>query len=364
MILTHDHIQELSQQKGDELCVSLYLPSEEARPHPVALKSLLKEAEKELVAQGMANKKAEALLKPGYEMLGEVWSLQKSSLAFFAGPDGVRLFPLDFPVEEQLFVQPRYVLKPLFWLDLYSQPFYVLAISLKAARLLDCTAAHQTEVEIKNAPQGVDTTRIVEMAHAAGRTGHAAMQSHATRRELQKDIQAYIHQLAKILPRQMESRPVVLAGVDELTSLYRKSHVSEEIPLLEAAIPGNPEETPAEKLRERAWEIVAPIFKGERREALMRLAQSQAHHGNSSVRIEEIVQAAAAGRVETLLLPSAMRVMGQVDPETHQITINSSLDDAIDILDYVAGDTVSHAGKIHLFEPGTLPRPGAIFRSE
>lgn len=360
--LTQDVILELCQQGGDELCVSLYLPSQEDRQHPTAFKSLLREAERQLIERGLSAKSAEALVKPGYELLTDIWSLKGRNLGWFANAAGARLLTLDFPVEEHLFVQPGYYVKPLFWLDLYTRVFDVLAISLRGARLLQCTAAREEELELKNPPRGVDPQRVLEMAHAAGRTGHAAMQSHASRKELQKDIQQYITQLVKVTNRQFTGEPVVLAGVDELTSLFKKTHQNEQVPIMEGTIPGNPEDTPASRLRERAWELVAPFFKTERREALTELAQSQSQHGNSSVRIDEIVAAAHTGRVRTLLLPAAMRVMGRIEPETYAITINSSLEDAIDILNVCAAETARHGGKVYLFEPGTLPRPGATFR--
>lgn len=368
--LTPEHLHELCQTASEGPYVSLYLPSHEARQHPVAFKNLLREAERGLQAVGLTAKKAEALLAPGFSLLGDIWSLQGRNVAWFANSEQANLYTLDFPIEERLYVQSSFYVKPLFWLDLYSQLFYVLAISLKGARLLECTAAREKELELTNAPGGVESIRALEEAqnyshaHASSRGGAATVHhGHGSRKELQKDILQYITQLAKALQKgQLAGRPMVLAGVDELTALYRKSHAIEEIPLVEGSIPGNPDETPPARLRERAFELVAPLLKSGRRDALARLAQSQGQHGASSVKIDEIVQAAYNAQVDALLLPSAMEVMGRIDSETRAITINSSLEDAVDILNECAVQTEAHGGKVHLFEPGTLPRPGAIFR--
>lgn len=361
-ILDRDSLRALCQHQRDELCVSLYLPAQEGRAHPAAFKSLLKEAESRLLAGGLSPRQAEEILQPGFQLTQEVWSLQGRHLAWFGSLAGGQLFVLDFPVEERLWVQPGFYVKPLFWHELYRQPFSVLAISLKGARLFDCTAASENEVAIKNPPRPVDSMRAVEMAHAVGRTGLAALQSHASRKELQKDIQQFMATLQRAMERQLPPQPLVLAGVDELTTMFGKALEREDVPLAEETLAGNPDRLTPEELRSGGFELALPFFKNERRQALSRLAQSQSHHGPSSVRVDEIVAAAFRGQVEELCLPAAMEILGRVDPETFEIVINSSLDGAVDMLNECARETCAHDGKVYLFEPGTLPRPGATFR--
>lgn len=366
--LTAAEITRLSKLRSHP-CVSIFMPThldnEQRRQDPVQFKNLLRQAEKKMSELGVHRPE---VLQPGFARVQDTldWSYGSQGLAWFGSKGHHVALELDFPVEPSVHVGERYYLKPLFWHFQYNQPYYVLTISKHGARLLGCTSDGQAEIELQGVPAGLPGIRALEdheeylHAHpsAPGR-GAAVVHGHGSRKETERDLEQFVAALAHAMEKQTEfGRPVVLAGAEEMVSMYRAAHRARSI-LVQDSIPGNQDETDDATLRRLGWEIVQPLFQMEREEALERFRQAQGQGLPSTVQVEDIVPAAVSGRISTLLIPAGLSVMGKFDPDTLRVDLNGEDED---LLDLAAIETMQRGGQVYLFETGTLRQAGALLR--
>lgn len=373
MSLTIHEINSLIEVSNSD-CVSIYLPThpggDERRQDPVRFKNLLRQARDLLNERGVPEPQVEQILQPGFERLGEPFNSSGAgqALAWFGSRDHHRALDLAVSVEPEVHVGGHYHTKPLIEQMQNQRPFYLLLLSKHGARLYDCSLDRHAPVQLEDVPEGLPGLRSLEEhqeyhhARATAPSGNRAVHhGHGSRQEEQRDLEQFVAALAQAVERSTQpGRPLVLAGPEEITAMYRQAHRSQTI-LVDSSLSGNHDEALVDPLRERAWELVKPLYRLEREAALERFQQAQGQGLPSSREVKAIVSAAFSGRVETLLLPARLRVPGTFDPKTLQASPGESVQ-AEDLLDIAARHTLLKGGEVHLFEPGTLEGPAALLR--
>ncbi len=105
----------------------------------------------------------------------------------------------------------------------------------------------------------------------------------------------------------------------------------------------NPDVLPVDELRERAWQVVEPQYQAQ----LVTLADEFAvakSNGLGSDDLAQVAQAAAAGRVATLLIESDRQIAGRLDDATGRVEVaDLSHPQADDLLDDL-GELVEKMG--------------------
>jgi len=137
--------------------------------------------------------------------------------------------------------------------------------------------------------------------------------------------------------------------------------------LVEEGIEGNPEIIPKDKLHEKAWKIVEPIFTKDQKNALEKcVSLLQKGDKTASSLLEEIVPAASNGRVDTLFVAIGIEKWGRFNPESNQIIVHEKSEASdIDLLDFSATQTLNHGGIVYALETENIPNQSmiaAIFR--
>jgi hypothetical protein len=124
-------------------------------------------------------------------------------------------------------------------------------------------------------------------------------------------------------------------AVDPRGLLFRR--VSHNTQLLDVGLPFNPEGIAIEELREQAWLAVEPHHRAQQLKWVEEFAVAQSR-GLGSDEISRVAEAAAAGRVATLLIDSGRQLPGQIDRATGRIKA-AHLDDpdVDDMLDDLGG---------------------------
>jgi hypothetical protein len=153
---------------GEGPCVSLYLPTHrkgaDAQTDPIRLKNLAREAEHRLVAYGLRDPEARALLAP-VDALQEdrgFWQHQGEGLAVFCAPGLFRTLGLNREPAERVVVGARFHTRPLLPMLEDNAPFYVLAVSQNAVRLLRATTHEASELALPDAPRDLKDFRKYE----------------------------------------------------------------------------------------------------------------------------------------------------------------------------------------------------------
>jgi hypothetical protein len=195
----------------------------------------------------------------------------------------------------------------------------------------------------------------------AGGRQHAVFFAHGVGPDDSKDdICRYFQQIDKGLKEVLGQNraPLMLAGVDYLRSIYRE--VNSYPNLLGEGIIGNPELLSPEELYTRAWKLVQPRFLKAQKEALSQYKQL-AGTGRTSRQIEEIVPAAAQGRVEKLVVAPDVQVWGDYLPDRGSVELHKERTAASeDLLDRAAIETLLNGGAVYTVEPEAVPDSSPI----
>ena len=356
--------------------VSLFMPmmhrGAETQQNSIRCKTLLRQAEEQLLANGMRPQEVQELVQPVQQLLGNqvFWQRQRHGLAIFLGPRIFRLYSVPLPLDELVVVAPRFHSKPLLPLLSGDGHFFVLALSQKEIRLLRGTRYSIDEVELPDVPQGVaEALRyddIEKKGHhypgSQGRpaggvaplAGHGVGIDDATH-EPNDSILRYFQQVDTALRVHLrnEHAPLVLAGVEYLLPIFRRANTYPS--LLEDGVTGNPEGLRAEQLQERAWPLVQPHFQRAQQAAADQYRQLVGT-GRATQDISTIVTAAYDGRIATLFVAITVQQWGVFCGETREVEVHqeAAAGDE-DLLDVAAAYTLLRRGTVYAVAPEYMP---------
>lgn len=358
-------------------CVSIYLPTAragvEARQGSIRLKNLLKQAEKELAAQGLKTAQVAALLEPAQKLCENngFWRYQGDGLAVFRSPEKFYYYRLPIHFDELVVVTDRFHVKPLMRLFTEDGRYYLLTLSKNDIRLFQCTRFGIREVELPaETPRSFTEVLALEgverqiQVHTAGSTvkfhGHGA-KDEDEKENLREFFRRVDRGVREVLRE--DRAPLVLAGVEYLFPLYREASTHPN--LIERGVAGNPEGKRPEELQAEAWKIVEPHLRRSRLEAARRF-EELAGGPRASGDVKTVVPAAWQGRVEHLFVAAGRQLWGSFDPETLEVQVSQEHRPGDrDLLNLAAVHTFLNNGAVYAVEPEEVPGGGlvaAVFR--
>lgn len=380
--LTSETLQELLAH-SEYPCVSLYMPTRPDSPfgteHRARFKTLLRQARQQ-AQQATHNDEAvlEDLFAPALELIDNVdfWRNQGLGLAWLASPSYHGLWRLPVAFEELALCGPRFHVKPL--LPVFSEDghFYVLALSRNHVRLLRATRHSAEQTPLPDVPGSLEESMRFDdqEKHLQFHTGDSKPQGDRPASfhgqgvgqddmepRLEEFLRAVDNGVCKVLGD--DRAPLVLACVEEVFGIY--SRVSKCKNLVQQPVRGNPDQVDDETLGAQAWEVAAPVFAKSREEALQRYHDRKGT-GLASSMLEEVVQAAAHGRVATLFVTLGNRLWGEFDPATGTTSLHTEKQpESQDLLDLAAAQTIGQGGRVFAMEAGQQPdgkEIAAVFR--
>jgi Bacterial archaeo-eukaryotic release factor family 7 len=382
-LFRNDELKDLAAITGD-LCISIYMPAHrvgyEQQQDPLRLKNLLDKTEKSLIEDGMRSPDARALLEAARELLQDhdFWQHQSDGLAVFIDPDGTRTYRLPNNFNELVYIGKQFHIKPLLHMISGDGQFFVLAISQNNVRLLQGTRYTVEAVNLDNVPTSMAEALWFEESErqlqwhtstqapqGVGERPAAYHGQGAADNDIKESILRYFQRVDRALIDllQNSNRPLVLAGVDYLLPIYQQANTYPY--LVEEGIEGNPDYQNAKELHQRAWEVVEPIFKAKQQNAIAQYEELAGRGSReASNDLEEVVRAAAYGRVETLLVASGVQRWG-IYKEDSVVSHDQFHSGDEDLLDLAATYTINNAGAVYVLPVTQVPGNGdlaAIFR--
>jgi hypothetical protein len=352
-------------------CVSIYLPTHRsgAEQDPIRLRKHLAEAEEKVTAAGVRGSEVRALLEPARCLLDQpaFWRGQNDGLALFLAGDFQRTYRLPLTFKDLVVVGKDFHITPLLPLLDEDRPFFVLALSHNAVRLLECTRRRSRLVEVPGVPANLAEAMRRHDSDASlqfhGRTGGEGAGggkpiffSHGGDIDHDKDeLLRYCQLIDRGLERIMTGQraPLVLAAVDYLHGIYRMANTYAH--LWQPGIEGNPDKLSEQELRERAWRLVQPAWVEQQQRALAQYRQL-AGTGETAQELTEVLTAAGEGHVDVLLVAAGHERWGRFDPQTHFLDLHAlpRPGDA-DLLNLAAVQTLRHGGTVHLIGERQMP---------
>lgn len=372
-IFTKEDLAMLVDNQGGR-CVSLYIPTHrtgsEAQKNQIRFKNALRKAEEMWERKAGNGGAAAEVFKPARQLLEDTpfWSYQGDGLSFFLTPAFFRAYRLPLYFDEIVVLTDRFHLKPLLPLVSRDLRFYVLALSLKKVRLIECNQQQAREIELEEIPGGIDTAlrydevekQLQYHTRTRGRAGGDKRRAMfhgqgAGTDDAVNNVLRYFQQVDRGVREVVAGRniPMILAGLEYLPPIYREAnnypHLADE------EVTGNTDPMRGDELCRRAWEVMEPRFSEARSEAVERYRQL-AETDDASGDLREIVPAAYHGRVDTLFVATGVQQWGTYDPDTDTVDLHQRETDGDgDLLDFAAVHTLMKGGTVHIERREEMP---------
>ncbi len=355
-LLTMESLAELASVHQPP-CLSLYQPTHRRHPEnqqdPIRFRNLVKQLEASL-RQKYPAVEIRPVLEP-FEALAhehDFWNHTFDGLAVLGCPTVFRVFRLQRPVAEFAVVADSFHTNPLRRFLQTAGRYQLLGLSLQKIQLFEGNRDALDEVEpAPGVPRTITEALGDELSEphrtvaSYGGVGQGTVPMHHGDGGRQDAVQADAERFFRAVDRavlehhsQPSGLPLILAALQEHHSLFRR--VSHNPFLMAEGLTINPDTLPIDALRERAWQVVEPHYQA----MLVTLADEflgAKSKGLGSDDLTQVAQAAAGGRVATLLIESDRQIAGRLDGATGRIKVaslsNPHIDDLLDDLGELVG---------------------------
>ncbi len=375
-LLTIDMMPELlSVNTGT--CISLYMPTHRTHPDnlqdPILFKNLVKKLEQSLLQQYSASE-ATSLLQPFVALANneEFWRHSLDGLAVLGTAGTFKTIGLPVSTEELTVVADSFHTKPLRKYLQSVERYHVLGLSLHDYHIYEGNRHSLTELELapgipKNIKEALGdelTDKHSTVASYGGVGGGSSNMHHGhggKADEVDIDAERFFRFVAKTINdhySKPSGLPLILAALPEHHNLFQK--VSNNLSLLPDGIDVNPKSVETSELEEHAWKVMEPYYFGIIEEACNVYQQSKSK-GMGSDSISEVAAAAAASRVDTLMIEANLQIPGKIISDNGSIEKgdleNPEMDDLLDDL----GELVTKmGGKVMIIPHEKMPTKTGI----
>ncbi len=346
---------------------------------PIRFKNLLKQLEESLL-QEYSTIETKQLLEP-FETLSndtQFWNHAERGLAVLGSAELFKVIRLQNPVEELAVVADSFHTKPLRKYLQSVDRYQVLGLSLHDIRFFEGNRHSLSEVALSaDLPKTIEealgeelTDKHSTVASYGGVGGGSSNMHHghgARKDELDIDAERFFRVIAGVIDERFSKPsglPLILAALPEHHHLFHE--VNKNPLLLPKGIAINPKSVSINELAKMAWEVMEPDYFLRLENLAARFSQAQAN-GTGSDNLEEVVRAASAGRVDTLLIEADRIIPGKIiNSDTGEIqTSDLQHPETDDLLDDIGELVTMTGGNVALIPQDKMPSTtglAAIYR--
>ena len=298
--------------------ISLYMTTHRSHPEnlqdPIRFQNLVKQLEESLLEQYPAVE-VKKLLEPYLTLSNnsEFWGHTLDGLAVLGSTEFFKVIRLPVVVEELAIVADSFHTKPLRQYLQSVYRYHVLGLSLHEIKLFEGNRHSLVEVELpSDFPRTITETLGEELtdqhttvASYGGTSGESSDMHHGhggKKDEVDKDAERFFNIIARTIHEKYSKPtgwPLILAALPEHHSLFQK--LSRNPLLLQKGIHVNPASISIDKLVKLAWEVLEPVYLQKLKDLVEKFEQAKANNSGSD-NVKEVVEAAEAGRVDTILI--------------------------------------------------------------
>jgi len=244
--------------------------------------------------------------------------------------------------------------------------YFILTLSKNHSRLFEVSGATIAPYDVDGMPKnmaeawtGMERHEQSSQSHSSG-AGTTAMHGQGGAKEVEEQEEdVYAHTVAKSLHKLLHNQhdPLVFFGVEEEYGMFKKFDQSGH--LLEKYVHGNADHMTMEEMKEKADPIVCE-HNHHMSEPLIEEYGNLLGTGRTSNDIAVILDAAAKGKVDLLLLEEGEMNWGAFDEATGSVTVHGNQNVHSQELHGLAVlHTIKHHGRIANTEKGKIPE-GAV----
>ena len=291
-------------------------------------------------------------------------------------PGMFRVYKLQRPVPELAVVADSFHTKPLMRIIQSADRYQILGLNRKEIKLFEGNRDGVDEVELdERVPRtitdalGEELTdgQLVVAPRATGVGRTPIRQGSGTKAdEVDSDTERFFRAVDRAILEYHSKRsrlPLILAALPEYHALFRR--VSRNPHLTPEGIDIYPDALPGDRLRERAWQVVAPDHL-ERLQGLIDQFAAAKARGAAEEDLTRVGEAAAERRIATVLIDADRHIPGRLDPATGRIELGKTGEPLMDdVLDDVGELVLKTGGEVVVVPAERMPvRTGvaAIYR--
>ena len=356
-----------------EHCVSVFIPTHASgvavneQVDTIVFKNALQRAATGLKEQQVDADEIQRILKPAQQLLkdDQFWRKQSRGLAVFLAEGFAQYTKLPFTPTQDVHVNASFYMAPLTPLILSKEHFYVVVLSKKQAQVFKADAFGMTLIDIPEMPNGMDDVIHFEEKDDKNlfRTGSSGAGKGANYHGMgagvpdeKKNISIYLDEVDETLWKEVlgrENSPVLLAGVEYLTSIFRQRTQYKNI--WPESLNGSFENTDANALYAVARETMQSYFSERAAKACEAYGNKSATALTTSV-VAGIVPAAFYGRVSTLLVRKGDQLWGTFDAQSNRLHVHETRQEGDESLyEKAIVKTIQNGGEVHELEPSEMP---------
>lgn len=357
-------------------CLSLYQPTHRSHPDkaqdPIRYRNLLKTLAGSL-REKYAKREVGELLDPLHALADDVqfWNHARDGLAVLAAPGFFRAYKLQRPVPELAVVADSFHTKPLVRIMQSAERFHVLGLDRHRARLFEGNRDHLDEIPLApEVPDSLEAALDRDYSRDRDIRTHGPIRDagkmgrHGKSNVKQDAIRADTEQFFRIVDRgilEHHSRsaglPLLLAALPEHHHLFRE--VSQNPHLLNAAIDVNPDDLSLDELRAHAWEIMLPHYLA-RLDGFIERFNAARSRGQATADLADAARAAAAGRIDVLLLDASLQLPGRMASDGAITLGKLDAPDTDDLLDDLGERVLRAGGEVVVVPPDRMPADSGL----
>jgi hypothetical protein len=358
-------------------CISIYIPThrsgfDEKKQDAIYLKNQVGEIKNKLVEKGMGDRAADTLLAPITDLVKDedFWQRQSDGLALFLTPDQFNYYevPVNFEAENHL--AGHFYLKPLLPIFTGDGMFFILALQADDTALYQATKYSIAAIKIDDLiPDELEETVGYDYEQKTfqfrtQQSGSTVFHGHgAGKDDVQPELEEYFRDIDKGLMRILndETLPMLLVGDPKMLSIYKDVNTYNH--LLEKTLNINPSSMDEVELHEKSWELLKPDFEKEYREKKEQYGQYFSE-GKAIDDTEAVLQAAFAGKIETLFVHADKDQYGIYNPADTSLQVTgSSNPSAVSVTNLAAVTTMQKGGTVYLTDEDEMPQKAGILNA-
>lgn len=316
-------------------------------------------------------------MEPFYKIEEEkdFWDNTLDGLVIFANMNKCTVYKLYRPVQELVVVADSFHIKPLIRIFQSVDKYLLLGLSHNGFTLYE--GNRYGFEEIKMDPETNRTIKKVlgeqhpdsYLTHGSyGGVGETAMyHGHGGKKdEIEKEIEKFFIYVDRFVLENYSKPsklPLILVSLKENHNIFKK--ISHNPYLMEEGIKGSYDSFGMEQLKEKAWEIMEPIYL-EKTQNLVSTFENAKANSLGSDDLVQTTKAAFESRVRIILIEADRVIPGKIDDNTGKIELGNIKDpDFDDVLDDLAELVLKKKGEVVVVPKERMPSKtgvAAIYR--
>jgi hypothetical protein len=310
-----------------------------------------------------------ALLEP-FEALSndhDFWNHTTDGLAVFGAPGLFQVFGLQRTTPELAVVAESFHTKPLLSCLQSADRFQVLALNLHEIRLFEGNRDALDEIDLASGVPRTLTEALGEeltephqtVASYGGAGGRSVPMRHGhgdKKDEMDNDAERFFRRVDRAILEshsQPSGLPLILAALPEHQGHFRKH--SQNPFLLDEGIKIHPDALPMKEFRELAWHSFQPQYQAGLAELADDFAVAKSK-GLGQEDVKQVAEAAALGRIATLLIEADRQIPGRIDGATGEVEFEDlNHPEVDDLLDDLGELVLTNGGRVVVVPADRMP---------